>query len=234
MSTLWIDAVEFENRGGWYLDTQFVYEMGQAYLMAADKAGIPAASATHSFMLPDGGKYRVWVRTKNWKAPEAPGKFKISVDGKELGNICGAMPATRWYWEIAGNIGLEAGKHSLEVNDLTGWLSRFSAVIITDDMNFTPSPEIGRLLKQRAAVKNISTDVLQSDGWDFVVIGAGPGGIPAAVSAARAGLKTALINSRPHIGGNSSDEGTIGYDGAACHNPGMSETGIANEIKNTK
>lgn len=234
MSTLWFDAVEFENRGGWYLDTQFVYEMGQAYLMAADKPGVPVTPATHSFVLPDGGKYRLWVRTKNWKAPEAPGKFKISVDGKELDNICGAMPATKWYWEIAGNTELEAGEHSLEVNDLTGWLSRFSAVIITDDMDFTPSPEIGRLLKQRAEIKNTDTAVLQSSGWDFVVIGAGPGGIPAAVSAARAGLKTALINSRPHIGGNSSDEGTIGYDGAACHNPGMCETGIANEIKNTK
>lgn len=36
MSTYWIDAAEFKNKGGWYLDTQFVYEMGgQAYLIAA-------------------------------------------------------------------------------------------------------------------------------------------------------------------------------------------------------
>lgn len=118
MSALWIDAVEFENRGGWYLDTQFVYEMGQAYLMAADKPGVPVTPAIHSFMLQDSGKYRLWVRTKNWKITEAPGKFKISVDGKELDNICGAMPATKWYWEIAGNIGLEKGIHKLEVNDI--------------------------------------------------------------------------------------------------------------------
>lgn len=30
MSTYWIDAAEFKNKGGWYLDTQFVYEMGGA------------------------------------------------------------------------------------------------------------------------------------------------------------------------------------------------------------
>lgn len=234
MSTHWIDAAEFEDKGGWYLDTQFVYEMGQAYLMAADKPGIPVKPAVHSFKLQSDENYRVWVRTKNWKVPEAPGRFMLSVDDNKLGNICGKMPADKWYWELAGSIELKAGIHTLKVIDLTGWLSRFAAIIITDDIDFTPSPEVERLLNQRNEIKKTSPSIKQSKGWDFLVVGAGPGGVPAAISAARAGLKTALINSRPHLGGNSSDEGTIGYDGAACHNPGMAETGIANEIKNIK
>lgn len=208
--------------------------MGQAYLMAADKPGIPVKPAVHSFKLQSDGNYRVWVRTKNWKVPEAPGKFILSVDDNKLGNICGKMPADKWYWELAGSIELKAGIHTIKAIDLTGWLSRFAAIIITDDIDFTPSPEVERLLNQRNEIKKIIPSIKQSKGWDFVVVGAGPGGVPAAISAARAGLKTALINSRSHLGGNSSDEGTIGYDGAACHNPGMAETGIANEIKNIK
>lgn len=202
--------------------------------MAADKPGIPVKPAVHSFKLQSDGNYRVWVRTKNWKVPEAPGKFILSVDDNKLGNICGKMPADKWYWELAGSIELKAGIHTIKAIDLTGWLSRFAAIIITDDIDFTPSPEVERLLNQRNEIKKIIPSIKQSKGWDFVVVGAGPGGVPAAISAARAGLKTALINSRSHLGGNSSDEGTIGYDGAACHNPGMAETGIANEIKNIK
>ena len=42
--------------------------------------------------------------------------------------------------------------------------------------------------------------------YDFVVIGAGMAGIGAAVTAARGGLKTALITDRPCLGGNASKE----------------------------
>jgi len=34
-TTIWIDAREFANYGGWLEDTQFVHLMGSAYLLAA-------------------------------------------------------------------------------------------------------------------------------------------------------------------------------------------------------
>lgn len=129
---------------------------------------------------------------------------------------------------------LKKGTHVLSLHDKTGWLSRCAAVVITNDMDFTPSPEVPMLLKQRAAIKGLDTTPTSMGTWEFVIVGAGPGGVPAAISAARKGLKTALICARPSIGGNASDEGTVGFDGAGGKNQGYHEIGIANEIKRVR
>lgn len=112
------------------------------------------------------------------------------------------------------------GCHRLSLIDLTGWLSRCAAVIITNDFDFTPSPEKEILLKQRQQIKGLREEVIDKGEWDFVVVGAGPGGVAAAISAARHGMKTALICGRPFVGGNASNEGTIGLDGAGAHHDG--------------
>lgn len=231
MYTLWIDAPEFENKGGWKLETQFVRAVGQSYLIACDIPGEPVNDAIAEFDVKENGRYRIFVRTKNWKYPEAPGRFNVIVDGKELPAVCGKMPTQSWYWEIAGDIELGCGKHTVSLHDLTGWLTRCAALIITDDMDFVPSPETERLQKQRRQIKGLPDEIHNCGEWDFVVVGAGPGGVPAAIAAARHGLKTALITGRPTVGGNASREGTIGLDGAGSRHLGFHETGIANEIK---
>ena len=42
---IWIDAVDFEDKGGWQADTQFVHLMGSGYLIAANVPGEPVADA---------------------------------------------------------------------------------------------------------------------------------------------------------------------------------------------
>lgn len=49
MYTLWIDAAEFENKGGWKLETQFVRAVGQSYLIACDIPGEPVNDAVTEF-----------------------------------------------------------------------------------------------------------------------------------------------------------------------------------------
>ncbi|MBR3086376.1 MAG: FAD-dependent oxidoreductase [Kiritimatiellae bacterium] len=72
--------------------------------------------------------------------------------------------------------------------------------------------------------------VRDAGGFDVVVAGAGPAGVCAAVAAARAGAKTALVQDRPVAGGNCSDEIGIRTDGAATfHHPGWDERGIVEE-----
>ncbi len=234
MQKIWIDAAEFKNYGEWVLETQFVREMGQPYLVANHTPGVPVQNATTEFTVEKSGYYRFFVRTKNWKYPEAPGRFTLKVNDTELKNICGKMPALYWYWEIADDIYLEKGTHNLEVCDKTGWLSRFASIIITDDMDFTPSPELPVMLKQRAQIKNIDTKVTDMGEWDYVVVGAGPGGVGAAISAARNGLRVALIGDRPHPGGNASEESGVGFDGGAMYHLGYHETGISDEVKRTR
>ena len=104
MQSIWIDAAEFKNYGGWKLETQFIREMAQPYLVAADIPGTPVENADTEFEVESNGYYRFFVRTKNWKLPEAPGRFKLVVDGKELKADCEKMPALYWYWEIADDV----------------------------------------------------------------------------------------------------------------------------------
>lgn len=101
-------------------------------------------------------------------------------------------------------------------------------------MILTLSPQVSRLQKQRCEIKDISSEVQSKGDWNFVVVGAGPGGVPSATAAARHGLKTALITGRPSVGGNASNEGTIGLDGAGSRFLGYHESGIANEIKRVR
>jgi len=231
MQTIWLDAVEFDTLGGWKKESQFVRSVGQSYLIASDKPGTPVDDAKITFSIKEEATYRFFVRTKNWKHPEAPGRFALSVNGEELPNILGKMPTHQWYWEIAGDLHLTAGSYTLSVVDKTGWFSRFADVVITSDMDFTPSPEVERMLRQRAEIKGIENKTEELH-FDFVVVGAGPAGVPCAIEAARCGLKTALISGRPTIGGNASNEGSVSMDGASSHHRGTWEGGILNEIRN--
>lgn len=74
--------------------------------------------------------------------------------------------------------------------------------------------------------------------YQVVVVGGGTGGVGAALSAARHGAKTALIQDRPMLGGNNSSEIRMHISGADQHafRKNARETGIVEEIalKNRK
>ena len=71
---------------------------------------------------------------------------------------------------------------------------------------------------------------IQEKHYDVVVIGGGLAGICASISAARAGVKTAIVHDRPVFGGNSSSEIRVHPSGAASFCPWARETGIIEEI----
>lgn len=78
------------------------------------------------------------------------------------------------------------------------------------------------------ALKEIQYEV------DFVVVGGGLAGTCAAISAAREGLKTVLVQDRPILGGNASSEVRLWALGATSHlgnnNRWSREGGLVNEI----
>ena len=70
---VFVEAEHFANFGGWNIDQQSMEQMGSPYLLAHG-LGIPVEDATTKITFPSEGKYRVWVRTKDWVAPwNAPG-----------------------------------------------------------------------------------------------------------------------------------------------------------------
>lgn len=68
--------------------------------------------------------------------------------------------------------------------------------------------------------------------YDVVVVGGGTGGMGAAISAARHGAKTVLIQDRPVLGGNNSSEIRMHISGADQHalRKNARETGLVEEI----
>lgn len=231
MTTIWLDALEFEQYGGFTAETQFVQEMGQGYLFACQVPGIPVADAATHFTVLQPGTYRIWVRTKNWYPSASPGRLKVLVNEKYLPRELGALPTGQWVWEAAGDVQLDAGAHSLALQDTTGYFGRFAAVVITADMDYTPEQKLPRLWEERAALRGESQAPRDAGSYDVIVAGGGPAGVPAAIAAARKGQRVALLHARPGLGGNASDEGTVGFDGAYAVHPNTREGGIAEEIR---
>ena len=225
---IWIDALEFKETGGWKTDTQYVHLMGCGYLLAANEPGVPVADAKTVINVPKKDTYRIWIRTRNWLRPHNPGRFSLLVNGEDNKVVLGAQPSDAWVWEIAGDFELD-GAVELTVKDLTGYFGRFSSIVITNDFDFVPSREIERMRLERARIKGLDTSVKACGEYDVIVAGGGPGGIPAAIAAARKGMKTLLLHNRSVLGGNGSEEIGITFEGAGSH--GIRETDIAEELR---
>ena len=203
-----IEAESFSQHGGWKLDTQFIEIMGSPYMMAHG-LGEPVADASSSFDVKAAGKYKVWVRTKDWvahwQAPGTPGRFNIAINNEKLSTEFGTKGAD-WHWQEGGTVDLKAGKNEIALQDLTGFNGRCDAIYLTSDLSETPENSNDVLSEWRREKLGIASRVQTKDGYDLVVVGGGYGGMGAAISAARMGLKVALIQNRDVLGGNGSSE----------------------------
>lgn len=205
---LLVEAENFRSRGGWSLDTQFIHLMGSPYLLAHG-LGAPVADATTTATFPVAGKYRVWVRTKDWvahwKAPGAPGKFQVLVNGTPLAETFGTKGA-EWAWQDGGTVDVAQKQATLALHDLTGFDGRCDALYFTTDLAETPPNDNAPLPAWRRQLLGLPAAPQDMGEFDLVVVGGGYGGLGSAISAARMGLKVALIQERAVLGGNGSSE----------------------------
>ncbi len=230
-TTLMFETEAFKDKGGWVVDQQFMDQMGSSFLLAHG-LGVPVADAVQSIDIPVAGVYRVFARTRNWNArwnkKNAAGRFQILINGKvcgeELGNQDGA-----WHWQTAGTVKLEKGRAEIALRDLTGFDGRCDAIILTTDKDFTPENDLKRLRDFRYTMGALTAPVGQQN-FDMVVTGGGLAGMCAAVSAARLGLKVALIQDRPLWGGNNSSEVRVHLGGRANIGPYPKIGDLVNEM----
>ena len=202
----------FDNKGGWISDPQFMEVMGSS-CMLAHGLGRPVEDASTSFYVEKEGDYYVNVRTRNWTAywsdRPTPGIFRISVDGRMLEKVFGEG-APEWHWqEEVKPVHLEHGNHRICVHDLTGFDGRFDSILLSLNPG-APVDGIATLRKRLLAIPDLPED---RGNFDFVVVGGGVAGMCAAISAARAGHKVALIQDRKVLGGNNSSEVRVGLGG---------------------
>jgi len=210
---LFIEAESFADKGGWVVDQQFMDQMGSPYLMAHGM-GEPVADARTSVEFPETGTYHVFVRTYNWTSPwykgNGPGRFQLKIDGIPHPMTLGDT-GEQWMWQNAGKINIKNRKTELALHDLTGFNGRCDAIYFTKNTSYLPPSESGQLSIFRKTLLGIT--IKDGGKYDFIVVGGGAAGICAAVSAARLGIKVALINNRPVLGGNNSSEVRVGLSG---------------------
>ncbi|MCA8986998.1 MAG: FAD-dependent oxidoreductase [Planctomycetaceae bacterium] len=207
--SLLLEAESFDNHGGWGLDTQFIEIMGSPYLLAHG-LGRPVEDAATKVQIPVSGTYQVYVRTKDWVAQwkakgEPPGQFQVLVNGKPLATTFGTTGA-EWNWQNGGKVELAAGEMDLRLHDLTGFDGRCDAIWLTNDLSAKPPEESAQLSSWRKKQLGLPEAPEEMGPFDLVVIGGGYSGLGSAIAAARMGIKVALIQNRPVLGGNGSSE----------------------------
>lgn len=204
-SELFIETEAFSEKGGWVVDQQFMDLMGSPFLMAHGM-GIPVADAETTVTFPEIGEYKMFVRTRNWAGfwtEKTPGLFNILLDGELIAEKLGSN-SKEWEWVDAGTVNIDKKSYKLSLHDLTGFNGRCDAIYFTTESGTTPPEEKVALRNFRDRLLNI--EVKSAGNFDYVVVGGGVAGTSAALSAARLGLKVALIQNRPVLGGNNSSE----------------------------
>ena len=209
-----LEAEQFADFGGWELDQQSMDIMGSPYLLAHG-LGVPVKDAVTTAKFSAPGRYRVWVRTRDWvapwKAPGAPGRFQLLVNGKPLADTFGTKGA-EWHWQDGGIIEVGA-QATVALHDLTGFEGRCDAILFCKDSGFIPPNESSALAKFRRAALGLREEPEDGGEFDLVVVGGGIAGSSAALSAARNGLHVALVQDRPVLGGNGSSEVRVWPEG---------------------
>lgn len=208
---LLIEAESFRNKGGWTTDPQFVFQMGSPYLLAHG-LGTPVADAETEVIVAGGGKMNVWVRTMNWAEGEweAPGRFTIAVNGKELPEILGTR--TGWGWQNAGKAKFRDSLNTISIHDITGFDGRIDAICLTGS-NSPPPSGLAELEAWRKLLMGETAEPADTREFDLVVTGGGIAGCAASIAAAEQGLSVALIHDRPVLGGNASSEIRVHTEG---------------------
>ncbi|MBP34707.1 MAG: pyridine nucleotide-disulfide oxidoreductase [Roseibacillus sp.] len=240
-ATLLVEAESFTSQGGWVVDQQSMDQMGSPYAMAHG-LGRPVADAVTTVELPEAGSYRIWVRTRDWvgqwKQPDttesmlakgSPGVFQVVLNGKAVAATFGEAGA-EWHWQDGGAVKLPAGSLELRLHDLTGFNGRCDAIVLTTNTALVPPNDLASMAPFRRKLLKVSEKPVDKDHYDVVVVGGGIAGICAAISSARHGCRTALIQNRPVLGGNNSSEVRVGLSGLIRKKPYTNLGNLVDEI----
>ena len=226
---IWQEAEQFASTGKWSNDPQHMDIMGSPYLLATG-VGKPVDDAVTTVLVEKKDTYTLWVRCRDWFPSHSPGQFQVIVNGKASDVTFGKAKSDQWQWISGGKFKLEKGEIELRLHDTTGWWGRCDVIVLATD-SFELSNEKELLARQRLKYGGVSYKIKDMGKYDLVVVGGGPAGMAASIAASRNGIKVALIQDRPVLGGNSSSEIQVppmGYIGKPPDKRNV--TGITEEL----
>ena len=129
------------------------------------------------------------------------------IDGTPLQTTFGTEGAA-WHWQDGGTVEIKKDRVKLALHDLTG----FDGPLRRDRVPERPGRHAARGRGARCVCDSRASP--QDAGqFDLVVVGGGMAGTCTAISAARLGLKVALVHDRPVLGGNNSSEVRVHLNG---------------------
>ena len=217
---IFVEAESMNDHGGWVIDQQSMVAMGSPYLMAHG-LGVAVEDATTTINIEQGGRYKMWVRTRDWTRrwgrEESPGRFEVIINGKAVKKAFGTENEN-WHWQDGGMVRLKSGANTIALHDLTGFNGRCDAIYFAADKTTTP-PDGGEALASFRVEKRSAVTPKDMGEYDLVVVGGGIAGCCAAVSAARLGCKVAVVHNRYVLGGNNSSEVRVGLSGLIMQKP---------------
>lgn len=231
---LYLEAAQFDQPGQWLADDQFFEVMGGAYLLAPgpEAPGYVhlAGPAIKQVVIPESGRYLIWVYTRDWLPEYSPGRFNLAVNGEPVGGELGADDNPDWHWQQVGEVEM-AGQARLEVTS-KGQYARFAAVMLSQDASLVPEAgweAINLYRREAGAFEKAPGERLEVD---VVVAGGGVAGICAALAASREGVSVAFVTGPALLGGNASPEIFVPVEGAAIgrFHDSLRETGVLDEV----
>lgn len=229
---VWVETELFENKGGWTHESQFIDQMGSSYLLAHG-LGQPVDNAETTVRFKEPGKYHFWVRTKDWVPTDThagPGEFQVLINDIPVGGVFGSDKIKQWHWAYGGEVLINDEEIKLSLQDMTGFEGRCDVICFSQQKINLPD-DLKALEEIRKKELGI-TPPKYNGHYDLVIVGGGVAGVSAAVQAARMGVKVALIQNRPVLGGNSSSEVRVSMDGDTFRNKYPAIGRIVREMDN--
>lgn len=234
--SLLIGMGDFKDYGGWRLDTQFMHQMGVPYLLAHG-IGTPVLDAVAQVEFSETGLYYISVYTYDWTGPwkpelpkdQKPGRFQIKVGEETLPAVFGTE-GTSWGWQEGGTVFIREKETTVALHDLTGFEGRCGLIYFSrekGDRLPAGAENVRRFYREMSGRE----DREEKEPYELVVCGGGISGMCAALSAARRGLRTALVQDRPVLGGNNSSEVRVWLGGETNFDPYPGIGNLVNELE---
>ncbi len=137
-----------------------------------------------------------------------------------------------WHWQDGETIEITQNQTKLALHDLTGFEGRCDAIVFSNDAGFIPSDKTEELAKFRRQITKLPEKPDEAGQYELVVVGGGMSGICTAVTAARLGMKVAMIQDRSVLGGNNSSEVRVHLGGKTNFQPYPAIGDVVKEIGN--
>jgi hypothetical protein len=139
--TFLIEAEDLEIPGAWEQGSILKNPAIRQFLIAGNHAR--SAPAVGAIELPHAGRWRLWVRSKDFPA-DRPGTRTFTVRlGQQKAAVefgkHGRSELDGWAWEDGGVLELPAGTTLVAIGDQAAHSARCDALVVTDNMSYTPA-----------------------------------------------------------------------------------------------